>query len=251
MRKRDYAILVEGQFDLLMSHQAGILNTVAASGTALSDSVPTGDRGVTNLQMISRFTKNVLFAFDGDKAGINATYRGALLALGLGLDVKVARLPAGKDPADVIRESKETWLSILKSTEPVVLFFAKYCMESERDSRERIKMIQKLVLPLIAKIPSALVREHFVGEVERVTGMSVAALRADLSEFERQNQSQPVSDVKEEKREKRYSLAERLYGIVFWQEAATKPLITPSVLEEKLTNALGSERAMYLILLIL
>lgn len=244
MRKRDYAILVEGQFDLLMSHQAGILNTVAASGTALSDSVPTGDRGVTNLQMISRFTKNVLFAFDGDKAGINATYRGALLALGLGLDVKVARLPAGKDPADVIRESKDTWLSILKSTEPVVLFFAKYCMESERDSRERIKMIQKLVLPLIAKIPSALVREHFVGEVERVTGMSVAALRADLSEFERQNQSQPVSDVKEEKREKRYSLAERLYGIVFWQEAATKPLITPSVLEEKLTNALGSERAM-------
>jgi len=244
IRKRDYAIIVEGQFDLLLSHQAGVTNTVAASGTALSDSVPSGDRGVTNLQMIARFSKNILFGFDGDKAGINATYRGSLLALGLGMDVKVAKLPIGKDPADVIKEDKESWLRILKATEPAVSFFAKHIMETNNDPRERIKLIQKLVLPLVAKIPSALTREHFLGSVEKITGTSAAALQSDLLSFEKETSTARVAEEKPETVDRKFSLAERLYGIVFWQEASTEPLISAAILEEKIKNALGADRAM-------
>jgi DNA primase len=244
IRKRDYAIVVEGQFDLLLSHQAGLINTVAASGTALSDNVPSGDRGVTNLQMISRFSKNILFGFDGDKAGINAAYRGSILALGLGMDVKVAKLPTGKDPADVIREDKELWLRILKSTEPAVSFFAKHIMETERDAREQIKKIQKLVLPLVAKIPSALIREHFLGDVEKITGTTVAALKSDLNDIEKETKAAPITEEKSETGDRTFSLAERLYGIVFWQEAATEPIVQASVLEDKLKSALGGDRAM-------
>ncbi len=244
IRKRDYAIVVEGQFDLLLSHQAGLINTVAASGTALSDNVPSGDRGVTNLQMISRFSKNILFGFDGDKAGINAAYRGSILALGLGMDVKVAKLPTGKDPADVIREDKELWLRILKSTEPAVSFFAKHIMETERDAREQIKKIQKLVLPLVVKIPSALIREHFLGDVEKITGTTVAALKSDLNDIEKETKAAPITEEKSETGDRTFSLAERLYGIVFWQEAATEPIVQASVLEDKLKSALGGDRAM-------
>ncbi len=239
IRKKDYAIVVEGQFDLLLSHQAGILNTVAASGTALSDSVPSGDRGVTNLQLLARFSKNLLFGFDGDKAGINAAYRGSLLALGLGMDVKVAKLPTGKDPADVIRENKEAWIKILKSTEPAVIFFAQHLVETTTDVRERIKLIQKLVLPLIAKIPSALVREHSLAEVQKITGTSVEALRTDLQTFEKENKNTAPLAEKTDSTERKFTLAERLYGIVFWQEGATEPLVSPSVLEDKLKTALA------------
>lgn len=244
IRKRDYAVIVEGQFDLLLSHQAGVINTVAASGTALSDSVPSGDRGVTNLQMLARFSKNILFGFDGDKAGINATYRGSLLALGLGMDVKVAKLPSGKDPADIIKENKEAWLRVLKGTESTVLFFAKHSMEANIDPRERIKMIQKLVLPLVAKIPSAITREHFLSSVEKITGTSVTALQSDLLSFEKENSTTRVAEEKPEKEERKFSLAERLYGIVFWQQESEKPLIDPNVLEEKLKNALGEDRSL-------
>ncbi len=244
IRKRDYAIIVEGQFDLLLSHQAGVVNTVAASGTALSDSVPSGDRGVTNLQMLARFSKNILFGFDGDKAGINATYRGSLLALGLGMDVKVAKLPSGKDPADVIKENKDDWLKVLKGTEPAVSFFAKHIMETNTDPRERIKMIQKLVLPLVAKIPSAITREHFLGIVEKITGTSATALQSDLISFEKENSTARVAEEKPEKVDRKFSLGERLYGIVFWQQESEKPLIDASKLEEKLKIALGPDRAL-------
>ncbi len=245
IRKRDYAIIVEGQFDLLLSHQAGVVNTVAASGTALSDSVPSGDRGVTNLQMLARFSKNILFGFDGDKAGINATYRGSLLALGLGMDVKVAKLPSGKDPADVIKENKDDWLKVLKGTEPAVSFFAKHIMETNTDPRERIKMIQKLVLPLVAKIPSAITREHFLGIVEKITGTSVAALQSDLVSFEKENNGARVAEEKPETVDRKFTLAERLYGIVFWQQESEKPLIDAAVLEEKMKVALGGDRALH------
>ncbi len=244
IRKRDYAIIVEGQFDLLLSHQAGVVNTVAASGTALSDSVPSGDRGVTNLQMLARFSKNILFGFDGDKAGINATYRGSLLALGLGMDVKVAKLPSGKDPADVIKENKDDWLKVLKGTEPAVSFFAKHIMETNTDPRERIKMIQKLVLPLVAKIPSAIIREHFLGTVEKITGTSATALQSDLVSFEKENTTARVAEEKPENVDRKFSLGERLYGIVFWQQESEKPLIAGDILEEKLKNALGADRAL-------
>lgn len=247
IRKKDYAIIVEGQFDLLLSQQAGVTNTVAASGTALSDSLPSGDRGVTNLQMLARFSKNLLFAFDGDKAGINAAYRGSLLALGLGMDVKIARLPEKKDPADVIRESKDTWLDILKTTDPAVTFFTRHILSRSSDPRERIKLLHTLVLPLVAKMPSALVREHALAEVARLGGMSIQALTLDLETVLKETTQRPIIETKEEAPEtKMFSLADRLYGIVFWQEAVDTPQVSASILEEKIKHALGADRALLL-----
>jgi DNA primase len=246
IRKKDYAIIVEGQFDLLLSHQAGILNTVAASGTALSDSVPSGDRGVTNLQMLARFSKNILFAFDGDKAGINAAYRGSLLALGLGMDVKVANLPEGKDPADLIKENKDGWLAILKRTESAISFFTKRIMDT-KEERDRIKLVQKLILPMIAKAPSALLKEHFTKTVSEITGMSEDALSSDVESFEKENKERVVVSTEQaEKTIHTFSLADRLFGILFWQKGMQTPYVVPSVLEEKLKNAIGAERMLSL-----
>src|SRR6185369_5824744 len=94
------AILVEGQFDLLMSHQAGYKNTVATSGTAFTE---------RHAELLKRYTPNLLIAYDGDKAGIAAAGRAAAISLRSGMNVKVAKLPPGKDPADLLKESPQVF----------------------------------------------------------------------------------------------------------------------------------------------
>src|SRR3990167_7220635 len=90
IRKNNFSILVEGQMDLLLSHQAGYRNTVATSGTALSESTETKENVVSNLGLIRRLSENLVLAFDGDKAGLHASERAGRIALSLGMDVKVA-----------------------------------------------------------------------------------------------------------------------------------------------------------------
>jgi len=76
IRRRDFAVLVEGQMDLLMSHQAGVANAVASSGTALTDE---------HINLLKRFSNRLLLVFDPDEAGFKAALRGAGLALTRGL----------------------------------------------------------------------------------------------------------------------------------------------------------------------
>jgi len=129
IRKNNFSILVEGQMDLILSHQSGFRNTVASSGTALSDSTISKENAVSNLGLIKRLSNNLVLGFDGDKAGINATKRAGKIALSLGMDVKVALLPEGIDPADLIsKNGPEDWkLAVKNSIEPkfpslVILF---------------------------------------------------------------------------------------------------------------------------------
>jgi DNA primase len=97
-RKRKYFILVEGQMDLVMSHKVGFENTVASSGTSLTEN---------HLKSMSGFSKNLIFAFDSDKAGIEAAFRGIKKALALDFDVKILDIPEGSDPADMILEDEK------------------------------------------------------------------------------------------------------------------------------------------------
>src|SRR3989338_5989612 len=102
IRKNNFSILVEGQMDLVLSHQAGYKNTVATSGTALSDSTISKENVVSNLGLLRRLSLNIVIAFDADRAGFNASSRAGKIALSLGMDVKVVSMPEGVDPADLI-----------------------------------------------------------------------------------------------------------------------------------------------------
>ncbi|MCC2631957.1 MAG: dnaG, partial [Patescibacteria group bacterium] len=91
IQSEDLVILAEGQMDVTMLHQAGFTHTVASSGTALTKE---------QIQMLGRFTTNIAFAYDQDKAGIDATKRGVELVLAAELNPFVIVVPHGKDPAD-------------------------------------------------------------------------------------------------------------------------------------------------------
>jgi len=87
IRKNNFSILVEGQMDLILSHQAGYRNTIATSGTALSDSTVSKENVVSNLGLVRRLSSNIVLSFDADKAGANATIRPGKVALSLDMDV--------------------------------------------------------------------------------------------------------------------------------------------------------------------
>lgn len=94
IRKRKFAILVEGYLDLVMLYQAGVRNVAASLGTALTDG-----QG----KLLSRFTKKIVINYDGDKAGLNAARRATEVLLNEGFEVKVLVLPDNLDPDDFIR----------------------------------------------------------------------------------------------------------------------------------------------------
>jgi DNA primase len=171
IRRLDYSIFVEGQMDLIMSHQAGIKNTVAASGTALTDETLSPTGVVSNLGLVRRLSPNVIIAFDADLAGRKAALRAAGIALTLGMDVKVADIVGEKDPADLVKEDVKKWKDVLRVAKPVIEFeldnilrehTGKAGEKSAIDSRKATKAVTERVLPLVARIESSSDQSHFV-----------------------------------------------------------------------------------------
>lgn len=172
MRRNNFAVLVEGQMDLILSHQIKYTNTVALSGTALSPG---------QVRAIARLTKNLVIALDGDKAGIEATMKSARSALKEGFDVKVAQLPEGKDPADVIHAGGlEVWKECIKHAQHIVPFLFGHVRAHTRDERSFQLRATKEVLPFIREIESPVDRAHFIRVASRELAVSEQVVEQEL-----------------------------------------------------------------------
>ena len=171
IRQRGFALLVEGQMDLLMLHQIGFTNAIALSGTALTSQ---------HLSLIKRYADNLMLALDSDRAGLNASMKNAIVALKSGMRVKAVKLPSGKDPADLAVSDPKDLTSRIKDAQPIVEFFLSVLTESERDQHRLVILVEKTVLPLIAAIQSPMEREHFVGVAARSLGSTPEAIREGL-----------------------------------------------------------------------
>ena len=156
IRKKDQAILVEGQMDLIMTHQTGTKNAVAVSGTALTPD---------HLQILKRYTENLVFCFDADTGGESATKRAIATAQQFDFNIKVALLPQDKkDPAEIIKQSPEQWEKILEKTKPVMEFyfentFAKYSDKLNVDDKREIA--KELLYP-IKNIANTVEQAHWL-----------------------------------------------------------------------------------------
>ncbi len=171
IRTRKFTMLVEGQIDVILAHQAGFQNAVALSGTALSEK---------HLALMKRYSENLMLMLDADAAGLTATAKSAALALRQGLRVKAARLPTGKDPADLIREDPKEFAHRVASAKPIVEFFLAELGEKERNPHRFLRVAEDVVLPLIAAMPSPMEREHFIQAAARTLGLSGEAVRESL-----------------------------------------------------------------------
>ncbi|MDO8741981.1 MAG: DNA primase [bacterium] len=171
IRTRGYTMLVEGQMDVLLAHQAGFKNAIALSGTALTE---------RHLGLMKRYSENLMLVLDADSAGLKATARSAALALHTGLRVKAAQLPMGKDPADLISEDHNEFAKRVAAAKPIVEFFLGELAQRETDPHRLLRTAEGIVLPLIAAMPSPMERDHFVQMAARVLGLSNEAVKESL-----------------------------------------------------------------------
>jgi DNA primase len=182
IRSRGFAILVEGQFDLVLLHQIGFQNTIALSGTALSSQ---------HLTLIKRYAENLMLCLDADRAGLAASAKNAEAALRAGMRVKAVRLPQGKDPADLASEDPKDFAKRVTEAQSIVEFFLSVLSASEADQHSLVLAAERTVLPLIAAIQSPLEREHFITVTARSLGLSPDAVREALARLVREQQAGP------------------------------------------------------------
>jgi DNA primase len=249
IRKNNFAILVEGQMDLLLSHQAGFRNTVASSGTALSDSTLSRENVVSNLGLVRRLTGNIVLAYDADKAGIKAAGRAAKIALSLGMDVKAANLPDGVDPADMIsKEGADAWRAAIRESKHIIEFLLEKIMKnSGGDQRKAGREIREQLLPYVASVDSAIERAHFLKKISNAAGVPESALAEDLAKAERESSAErrEIEEVAEEKQEifRKDYIRRRLLGIALFLERSSEGKKKSEELLGSLASILGLESA--------
>lgn len=159
MRKKDSCVLVEGYMDTIMSHQAGSINVVATSGTALTP---------YQLKLLKRYTENLILGFDMDLAGSNATKRGIDLAQTQGFSIKVVRLPEGKDAAELIQKNPKEWEDSLQNLRGIIDFYFETAFQGKNpEIPEGKKDISKILLPVLKKIPNQIEKSFWTQKLAR------------------------------------------------------------------------------------
>ena len=193
IKKHNFAILVEGQMDLVLSHQAGFKNTVATSGTAVSEDAAADP--FSNLSVLARLTPHLFLAFDGDEAGQKAMDRAALVALSLGMNPKVVVLPNGVDPADYIRtQGADAWKERLKESKHFIAHHLDRIAALETSPHMFVKTIKEKLFPFLARVASPMERTAYIAIVAQSTGLSASDIAAELSVVSSQKeQEKPVT----------------------------------------------------------
>jgi len=229
IRKQNFTVVVEGQMDLIMAHQAGTTNTVAVSGTALTEK---------HLGLLKRLSDNVVFAFDSDQAGVNATTRAFHLALALGLNVRVARM-GEKDPADLILKDPESWQKALAESVHIIDSLLLSLKERHSEQSAYRKAVEEEVIPLLIAIPSRIERAHFIIEIARRLSVPEDAVWEEVKRREQTRAFVLTSTVKTPpssevfRKTPRHNAEERIVAFLLWQEKLTTPSVDVSVIRER------------------
>ncbi len=187
--------LVEGYTDVIAMHQAGIENVVASSGTAL-----TSDQ----IRMIKRFTPDVTILFDGDEAGIKASFRGIDMILEEGMNVKVVMLPEGEDPDSYARShSSSELLEYIRGQEKDFISFKTEILlaDAQHDPIKRAQLITDIVRS-IAVIPDGIQRSVFLKECSLLLGVKEQVLYTEVNKIRKKRQEQKWRAEQASRREK-------------------------------------------------
>jgi DNA primase len=160
--KKDGAVFVEGQMDVISAHQAGIENVIAASGTSLT---------TNQLKILSRYTQDLTFCFDADTAGQAAVLRAIELAEKENFNIKVAILPAGyKDLDEIITKDKNLAKKVVNEAVPIYDFFlATALKENEKKTAIGKRKIIEYMATRLAKIKSKIVLDHYLKKLAEET----------------------------------------------------------------------------------
>lgn len=234
IRKHNFAVLVEGQMDLILSHQAGWANTVAVSGTAFTPE---------HARLVKRMSDNLVIALDADQAGIKAAGRAARAALQGGLNVKVAKLPSGLDPADlIVKEGVESWRAAIRDSKDIITFLLDVLHEHAKDPDQFRRTVEAVVLPYVGDILSPIEREQKLAEIAKRLGVSQGAV-GEAFEKVPLAPMPPASAAPENPKKQNDEIHARVrlaYAILVWQETALGPSLDIAAYARELEDAIGA-----------
>lgn len=245
IRAKNHVVVVEGQMDCLMSHQAGVKQTIAVSGTALTSQ---------QLKILRRLCDTIVSSFDTDAAGESATKRSLALAAQFEFERRIAVIPSGKDPADAVLENPQLWIEAVAQAKPVVEFyFEKAFRKGNPSSAEAKKEISGILLPLIAELANEIEKAHWIGELAKRFSVSEDSIWRELRRPAPQSvyfRSPPEDKETMRSPLRREALEERLLALltavdnnVKTAELAKHHIIFTSSLNQELFEALCSSAA--------
>ncbi len=200
-RAEDTAIVVEGYMDVIQAHQHGQTNVVAAMGTAL-----TADQ----VKLLRKYARTIILALDPDAAGSQAVLRGLDLSREVTLhevvrigsavvesqysseaDVRIAVLPQGKDPDDVLRETPELWSQLIQNALPVIdYYFELMRRQFDLNSAQGKAQAAERLLPVLRDIENPIQRAHYVQKLSRMLHVDEKILQEQLAGYRRRKVGQ-------------------------------------------------------------
>jgi DNA primase len=234
IRKHDFSILVEGQMDVVLSHQAGFPNTVASSGTSLTRE---------QLSLLSKISSKLVMAFDADAAGLSAGARGIEVALEQGFDVKIAPIPAGSDPADLVKKDPKLWRAAVRGAQHIVDFYLDLLEKTHTDPRKFRLAVDREVVPHLARIRNKIDQAHFVNTVAARLGLETNPVWESVRNAKRPSSSR--TDLEEVRplasngdHTRRESIERRLLGLILLGDHAALGERLSSIDTKELHNRL-------------
>ncbi|MCK5459916.1 DNA primase [Candidatus Parcubacteria bacterium] len=211
IRQKNSVILVEGQMDLISAHSAGDKNSVATSGTALTE---------TQIRILKRYSDNLLLAFDADLAGQNAVKKGIDLAIELGMDIKMIRLPLKSDPDECIKNNLEDWVGAIKNAEPILEYYLRQAIENfSSETLSGRKEIYNMCFPAIWKVPNLVERNYYIKKLAAVADVPEESIRDDIKKINKnKNYKRQEAEIKSGKagvkKERNLQIAEEMAAIL-------------------------------------
>ena len=171
IRQNGFVVIVEGNMDVISSHQAGVKEAVATSGTAMTEG---------HLKMLSRLTGDVRLAYDGDAAGVKATERAIMLAGDLGINLSViSDYHGAKDPDELIQKDPKLWQEAVNNYRPAVDWLLdKYEENLDLNSGPGKREYADLAMKLLKNVSHPVEKTHYEQLVARKLDCSVEDLRA-------------------------------------------------------------------------
>ncbi len=171
---KDNCYLVEGYTDVISLHQAGFENVVASSGTSLT---------TDQIRLIKRYTPNITILFDGDEAGLKASFRGIDMILEQGMNVKIVMFPEGEDPDSYVRNHRSIEVEefLTGQARDFIQFKTNILLKETKDDPVKKAGLIKEIVQTIALIPDGITRSVYVKECSVMMDMAEQTLMNELN----------------------------------------------------------------------
>jgi len=216
IKQQNAVIVVEGQMDVIASFQAGVQNVIASSGTALT---------AEHLQILYRYTPNIIFGFDSDSAGLMTAKKAYQMAISEGFNVKMIELGEFKDPGEMITKNlpageagPKLWQEAVTKAVPVIDWYFDLAFGKQPDASgltsQKKKEIAREILPIIKIIPDQIEQAHYINLLAKRLGVNENIVFEALSRIG-QKKAEPQAAVKT----KQLSSEQLLVAILLYKPA--------------------------------